>query len=71
MVCLSHIGMITNLLQKAQVSAIDQWDCQRAYGAELTDNMMCAGSMEGDRDTCLVSLWSEDQIMNLFPILKC
>lgn len=46
-------GMITNLLQKAQVNVIDQWDCQQAYNAELTDNMMCAGSMEGDRDTCL------------------
>ncbi|XP_016397880.1 transmembrane protease serine 9-like [Sinocyclocheilus rhinocerous] len=45
-------GMITSLLQKAQVSIIDQLDCQQAYGAELT-NMMCAGSMEGDRDTCL------------------
>ncbi|XP_051978127.1 transmembrane protease serine 9 [Xyrauchen texanus] len=46
-------GMITNLLQKAQVSIIDQLDCQQAYGAELTDNMMCAGSMQGDRDTCM------------------
>ncbi|XP_073699520.1 transmembrane protease serine 9 [Garra rufa] len=46
-------GMITNLLQKAQVSIIDQLDCQQAYGAELTNNMMCAGSMDGDRDTCL------------------
>ncbi|XP_056303806.1 transmembrane protease serine 9 [Danio aesculapii] len=46
-------GMITNLLQKAQVGVIDQSDCQRAYGADLTDNMMCAGYMEGQRDTCL------------------
>uniref|UniRef100_A0A671T3W0 Peptidase S1 domain-containing protein n=1 Tax=Sinocyclocheilus anshuiensis TaxID=1608454 RepID=A0A671T3W0_9TELE len=48
-------GMITNLLQKAQVNVIDKLDCQQAYGAELTNNMMCAGSMEGDKDTCLVS----------------
>ncbi|XP_043078526.1 transmembrane protease serine 9 isoform X1 [Puntigrus tetrazona] len=46
-------GMITNLLQKAQVNVIDQLDCQQAYGAELTNNMMCAGSMEGEKDTCL------------------
>ncbi|XP_026054335.1 transmembrane protease serine 9-like [Carassius auratus] len=46
-------GMITNLLQKAQVNVIDKLDCQQAYGAELTNNMMCAGSMEGDKDTCL------------------
>ncbi|XP_059425230.1 transmembrane protease serine 9-like [Carassius carassius] len=46
-------GMITNLLQKAQVNVIEKLDCQQAYGAELTNNMMCAGSMEGDKDTCL------------------
>ncbi|KTF90161.1 hypothetical protein cypCar_00033516 [Cyprinus carpio] len=46
-------GMITNLLQKAQVSIIDQLDCLEANGAELTNNMMCVGSTEGDRDTCL------------------
>ncbi len=59
MVCLSHVGMITSLLQKAQVNVIDQLDCQQAYGAEFTNNMMCAGSMEGDKDTCLVSFWSK------------
>lgn len=58
MVCLSHVGMITNLLQKAQVNVIDKLDCQQAYGAELTNSMMCAGSMEGDKDTCLVSFCS-------------
>ncbi|TRZ01440.1 hypothetical protein DNTS_023540, partial [Danionella cerebrum] len=46
-------GMITSLLQKAQVSIIDHSDCQRAYGADLTSSMMCAGSMEGHQDTCL------------------
>ncbi|KAG1945946.1 transmembrane protease serine 9 [Pimephales promelas] len=46
-------GMITNLLQKAQVSVFDRRDCQRAYGGGFTDNMMCAGSVEGNRDTCL------------------
>lgn len=52
-------GSLTNLLQKAGVSVIDQAECQRSYGTVLTPSMMCAGSMEGGRDTCLVrgSTW--------------
>ncbi|XP_071343966.1 transmembrane protease serine 9 [Trachinotus anak] len=46
-------GSLTNLLQKAAVSIIDQADCQHSYGNVLTPNMMCAGYMEGGRDTCL------------------
>ncbi|XP_075878939.1 transmembrane protease serine 9 isoform X2 [Nelusetta ayraudi] len=46
-------GSLTNLLQKAAVNVIDQADCQHSYGNVLTPNMMCAGSMEGGRDTCL------------------
>ncbi|KAI7791024.1 transmembrane protease serine 9 [Triplophysa rosa] len=46
-------GMLTTLLQKALVGVIDHSDCQTAYGAKLTNNMMCAGSMEGARDTCM------------------
>ncbi|XP_026161271.1 transmembrane protease serine 9 [Mastacembelus armatus] len=46
-------GSLTNLLQKAAVNVIDQADCQQAYGKLLTPNMMCAGYMEGGRDTCL------------------
>uniref|UniRef100_A0A3Q3L357 Peptidase S1 domain-containing protein n=1 Tax=Mastacembelus armatus TaxID=205130 RepID=A0A3Q3L357_9TELE len=49
-------GSLTNLLQKAAVNVIDQADCQQAYGKLLTPNMMCAGYMEGGRDTCLVRL---------------
>lgn len=48
--------MLTNLLQKAPVGVIGHSDCQAAYGDKLTNNMMCAGSMEGARDTCMVSL---------------
>lgn len=47
-------GSLTNLLQKAVVNTIDQADCQQSYGNVLTPNMMCAGFMEGGRDTCLV-----------------
>ncbi|XP_035509617.1 transmembrane protease serine 9 [Morone saxatilis] len=46
-------GSLTNLLQKAAVNTIDQADCQQSYGNVLTPNMMCAGYMEGGRDTCL------------------
>ncbi|XP_031720192.1 transmembrane protease serine 9 [Anarrhichthys ocellatus] len=46
-------GSLTNLLQKAAVNIIDQADCQQSYGNVLTPNMMCAGSIEGGRDTCL------------------
>ncbi|XP_059197799.1 transmembrane protease serine 9 [Centropristis striata] len=46
-------GSLTNLLQKAAVNIIDQADCQQSYGNVLTPTMMCAGSMEGGRDTCL------------------
>ncbi|KAI4879175.1 hypothetical protein NFI96_025799 [Prochilodus magdalenae] len=47
-------GKLTTLLQKAQVSIIDQSDCLQSYSRRLTANMMCAGSMEGGKDTCLV-----------------
>ncbi|KAL7855320.1 hypothetical protein SRHO_G00175100 [Serrasalmus rhombeus] len=46
-------GKPTTLLQKAQVSIIDQSDCLESYSRRLTANMMCAGSMEGGKDTCL------------------
>ncbi|KAK2907890.1 transmembrane protease serine 9 [Channa argus] len=46
-------GSLTNLLQKAPVKLIDQTHCQQSYGDVLTTNMMCAGYMEGGRDTCL------------------
>ncbi|PWA20948.1 hypothetical protein CCH79_00007124, partial [Gambusia affinis] len=46
-------GSLTNLLQKAAVNIIDQEDCQLSYGNVLTPSMMCAGFMEGGRDTCL------------------
>lgn len=47
-------GFLTNLLQKATVSVIDQADCLQSYGNVLTPNMICAGFMEGGKDTCLV-----------------
>ncbi|CAL8308420.1 unnamed protein product [Lota lota] len=46
-------GSLTNLLQKAAVNIIDRADCLQSYGSGLTLSMMCAGLMEGGRDTCL------------------
>ncbi|XP_015457736.2 transmembrane protease serine 9 [Astyanax mexicanus] len=46
-------GKLTTLLQKAKVSIIDQSDCLPSYSGRLTANMVCAGSMEGGKDTCL------------------
>nr|XP_020494569.1 transmembrane protease serine 9 [Labrus bergylta] len=46
-------GSLTNLLQKAAVSIIEQANCKQSYGTVLTSNMMCAGYMEGGRDSCL------------------
>ncbi|XP_061594296.1 transmembrane protease serine 9 [Cololabis saira] len=46
-------GSLTNLLQKASVSIIDQEHCQQSYGNMLSPNMMCAGFMKGGTDTCL------------------
>jgi len=48
-------GLLTNLLQKAAVNIIDQPDCQQSYGNVLTPHMMCAGYMQGGRDSCSVS----------------
>uniref|UniRef100_A0A8B9JB50 Transmembrane serine protease 9 n=1 Tax=Astyanax mexicanus TaxID=7994 RepID=A0A8B9JB50_ASTMX len=42
-----------SLLGKAKVSIIDQSDCLPSYSGRLTANMVCAGSMEGGKDTCL------------------
>uniref|UniRef100_A0A8C9ZW89 Transmembrane serine protease 9 n=1 Tax=Sander lucioperca TaxID=283035 RepID=A0A8C9ZW89_SANLU len=60
-------GSLTNLLQKAAVSIIDQADCQQSYGNVLTPNMMCAGYMEGGRDTCLVRLTFSLYLTLLLP----
>ncbi|XP_036378669.1 transmembrane protease serine 9 [Megalops cyprinoides] len=50
---LSEGGALANFLQKAAVSIIDQSECRQAYGDGLSSNMMCAGFMEGGKDTCM------------------
>ncbi|XP_064187782.1 transmembrane protease serine 9 isoform X1 [Anguilla rostrata] len=46
-------GSLASLLQKAAVSVIEQHECRQAYGNGLTPSMVCAGSAEGGRDTCM------------------
>ncbi|XP_076879932.1 transmembrane protease serine 9 isoform X2 [Brachyhypopomus gauderio] len=46
-------GELSSILQKAQVSVLEQSDCRHSYGGGVTASMMCAGYMEGGRDTCL------------------
>ncbi|XP_035379209.1 transmembrane protease serine 9 [Electrophorus electricus] len=46
-------GTMSRILQKAQVSIIAQSDCLQSYGSGITASMMCAGAMDGGRDTCL------------------
>ncbi|XP_031431019.1 transmembrane protease serine 9 [Clupea harengus] len=43
-------------LQKVRVHIIDQTACQGSYAEGLPDRMICAGSMDGDRDVCLGGL---------------
>ncbi|KAJ8387726.1 hypothetical protein AAFF_G00150270 [Aldrovandia affinis] len=50
---LSEGGTLTSVLQKAAVSIIEQPECGRAYGDGLMASMMCAGSPEGGKDTCM------------------
>ncbi|KAJ8374608.1 hypothetical protein SKAU_G00051880 [Synaphobranchus kaupii] len=46
-------GTLTSLLQKAPVSIMEQPECQQAYGSGLMPSMVCAGSTEGGKDTCM------------------
>ncbi|MGC9457623.1 MAG: trypsin-like serine protease [Halothiobacillaceae bacterium] len=40
-----------NLMQ-VNVPVLSESDCKTNYGAQITDNMLCAGYMEGQRDSC-------------------
>ncbi|XP_052223884.1 neurotrypsin-like [Dreissena polymorpha] len=40
------------VLSAAEVRLIDDDDCKRTYGTEITPNMVCAGYMEGGIDAC-------------------
>ncbi|XP_062847080.1 trypsin-2-like [Trichomycterus rosablanca] len=41
-----------SVLQCLNLPVIAHSTCQNAYGSKITDNMFCAGYMEGDKDSC-------------------
>ncbi|KAK2916545.1 hypothetical protein Q8A67_000919 [Cirrhinus molitorella] len=40
------------ILQEVDVPMVGNTKCNCLYGGSITDNMMCAGPLEGGRDTC-------------------
>ncbi len=44
-----------NVLQEVEVPVIGNRQCNCLYGVgEITDNMICAGLLEGGKDSCQV-----------------
>uniref|UniRef100_A0AAQ4Q1K3 Mannan-binding lectin serine peptidase 1 n=1 Tax=Gasterosteus aculeatus aculeatus TaxID=481459 RepID=A0AAQ4Q1K3_GASAC len=51
-------GMTSDLLQYVKLPVVSQDECEGSYASRsvsynITDNMFCAGFLEGGRDTCL------------------
>lgn len=53
----SPLGNSQNHLQQVQVDLIDSKTCNepQAYNNAITPRMLCAGSLQGNRDACQVS----------------
>ncbi len=49
---LSEIGTSPDILQEVQVPIVAHEDCNTAYWGGITDNMLCAGYVEGGKDAC-------------------
>ncbi len=45
-------GDVANVLQEAMVPLVDTGDCNSAYDGDITDNMICAGYLQGGVDAC-------------------
>ncbi|XP_055486434.1 uncharacterized protein LOC129693672 [Leucoraja erinacea] len=45
-------GYLSNILQEAEVSVIDDQTCRNAYGSIITPRMLCAGVLTGGVDSC-------------------
>jgi len=43
------------ILQEVDVPLVGNSKCNCLYGGSITDNMMCAGTPEGGKDSCQVS----------------
>lgn len=62
--------MKPELLQKATVELLDQALCGNLYGGSvLTDQMMCAGYLEGKVDSCQVGPPSHQQALDGPPFM--
>ncbi|XP_037329882.2 mannan-binding lectin serine protease 1 isoform X1 [Pungitius pungitius] len=54
----AEAGMTSDLLQYVKLPVVSQDECEGSYASRsvsynITDNMFCAGFLEGGRDTCL------------------
>lgn len=49
---LAEGGILATVLQKVEVPLVDSKVCQDAYGNGVTENMLCAGYPEGQKDSC-------------------
>ena len=45
-------GQSPAILQKVRVPLVDNTTCNAAYGGAITENMLCAGLVEGGKDSC-------------------
>ncbi|KAK7151585.1 hypothetical protein R3I94_008044 [Phoxinus phoxinus] len=45
-------GHTASVLQCLNLPVLSRAKCRRAYGAKITENMFCAGFMEGGKDSC-------------------
>lgn len=45
-----------DLLQCLNVPVLSQTKCKAAYPGQITDNMFCAGYLEGGKDSCQVTV---------------
>lgn len=50
-------GQISNTLQEVSVPILSNTECRKSgYGStRITDNMLCAGYKDGEKDSCQVS----------------
>lgn len=45
---------VTNVLQEVQLPVVSNTECNADYKDIITNNMICAGIIEGGKDACQV-----------------